>query len=199
MQTDLAGFPRLGLPHPRVLYARSGSFEALQAVTLALSPADVIVTSVAAGAGPIEIQAGGLANPSTNAGASVDLVARTGGVILGQARLFTDLADAAAGLHSIAANTPCLFSLTLWRNAFRNAVSSVGVTMGGLVVLSGEAGADTSFARNIPNAGAAAGVLAQVANVHLGDLQIGFTSIAVAAVLFTLDWLRIVEYPEALP
>ncbi len=169
------------------------------AVTLGLSPIDVIVASVAAGAGPIEITAGGLANPATANGASVDMVARTGGVILGQARLFTDLNDANANLHSIAANTPCLFSLTLWRNNFRNAVSSVGVTVGGLAVLSGEAAADTSFARNVVVAGAAAGPLAQVANVHLGDLQIGFTSIAVAAVLFTLDWLRIVEYPEALP
>jgi hypothetical protein len=190
MALDMFGVPRFELPVPRVLYARHGSFESLLAVTLPTA-SDLVLTTVSGTGGPLEICAGGIANPqAVNTPVSASLVARAGGTLVGEARITTDLNDSAAALQSIPANTPWVMRLLLWFTQGRNALSSVGVGEGGLSAVQAQV------------AGAAQGpwiISTQTQNVGLGTLRIGVTSVATAAVLFTLDWLRIVEYPDALP
>lgn len=194
MRQSFAGFPNLPLPAPRVVLARERTFPALQKVLLTVAAGIKVVASLPAmNHGFWKVIAGGLANPNAaNNGAAIDLLALSGlaaANVVGRARLTTDQNDNVPALASIGTNTPVLFELFFWPSV-DDRMNSRGRSWGGLV--SGFTGQTFAGTLGLPDSG-----FVTTADVVDGPIDLVILAVVGTTAAFTLDFLKVIEYPNA--
>lgn len=183
MRESFIGFPTLAAQFPRQIYGRARDFPGFSKDLLATGFNRLVMLGPVHGL--VEILAGALLNPVA-AVASVSLTARIGTGTVASASLDTDVTDNdGITIDSIGTNTPGFFRLRLWHSTDRR-LNCLGVSEGGIRALPVNAATISPYLKS------------SFASTVTGDgpLEVGITVTAQPTAAFTLDFLRVLEYPD---
>ena len=185
-----AGFPQLAAPFARQVYAGGRSFPQCIKAALVANTFTHLKT-IPPSRSLMEITAGALLNRSSNSDTSLSLEARVANVAVGQATLILSQTDGASVAQQIGVNTPGFFRLLLWPGIDQR-WQSAGYTVGGIVTIATTLGGVFFPALNA--------TALSTASRPGSPLEIGVNFVSNGASDsgdFTLDWLRVFEYPDA--